>query len=97
MSFDELKANQDASRGARAEALLNDELLKEAFETLEAGYMELWRTSPPLEAQSREKLYLAINVIGKVRQHLQTVIMGGKVAADDLRMAAERKKRVKAA
>ena len=44
MSEDKLQAA--ISRGARAEALLNNDLLQEAFARLEQDYIEAWRISP---------------------------------------------------
>jgi hypothetical protein len=44
----------------------------------------------------REKLFLAVNVIGKVRDHLSGIVSNGSVAEaeiKDLRETAERKKR----
>ena len=44
----------------------------------------------------REKLFLAINIVGKVRDHLTSVIANGKLAQAELKElaeAAERRKR----
>jgi hypothetical protein len=44
----------------------------------------------------REKLFLAINIVGKVRDHLTAVLSNGKLAAAELKAladTAERKKR----
>ena len=38
------KLNAAMSRGARAEALLRNELLQEAFQKLEDGYVAAWKT-----------------------------------------------------
>lgn len=87
---------QDINRAARAKALVDDALLAEAFNTLEAAYIAAWRATPPLDTQAREKLFLAVNVIGKVKEHLQSVIANGKLAdAEMQRMTADeaRKKR----
>ena len=36
------------------------------------------------ESDTREKLWIAYNVVGKVEQHLQTVIETGKLASKQL-------------
>lgn len=93
--IDEIKANQDISRGARAKALLEDELLTEAFASLESAYIDRWRLTHIDDDKGREKLFIAVNVVGKVRDHLSAIVSNGSMAAkqlDDLAKQAERKK-----
>jgi hypothetical protein len=93
--IDEIKANQDMSRGARAKSLLDNELLNEAFNALEAAYVERWRQTHIDDERGREKLFIAVNVVGKVKAHLSTIVANGSVAAkqlDDLAREAARKK-----
>jgi hypothetical protein len=83
------------SRGARATALLNDDLLTEAFANLEASYTEAWKTSSATKTAEREKLFVAVNVIRKVREHLLKTAANGKLAQkeiDALAAEADRKK-----
>ena len=94
--IDELKANNEMSRGARARALLDNELLDEAFAALEAAYVERWRATHIDDERGREKLFIAVNVVGKVRAHLATITANGHIAAkqlDDLARDTERRKR----
>lgn len=93
---EEWKARQAAARGVRAKELLEHELLQEAFSTLESAYIAAWRSTTIDAAPAREKLFLAINVLGKVREHLQKVVADGTVAAADLRRLAEAAERQKA-
>ena len=82
--------------GARAEQLLDNELLTEAFAALEAGYVSAWRATAIDDLNGREKLFLAINVVGKVRDHLGAVVANGKLAEAELKelaRVAERRKR----
>jgi hypothetical protein len=93
---DEIALTKDASRGIRAKSLLENELLTEAFQALEDSYIAFWRATRPEDELGREKAYIAINVIGKVRQHLQTVVNDGKLAQAELnklRDDFDRKKR----
>ncbi|HJP67542.1 MAG TPA: hypothetical protein VJ846_01475 [Sphingomicrobium sp.] len=83
-------------RAARAKDLLENELLKECFTTLETSYTQAWRSTTIDDVSGREKLFLAINIVGKVKDHLQHVIDGGKMAQahlNELNRIAERKKR----
>jgi hypothetical protein len=82
-------------RATRAGALLRDEMLAEAFTTLEAAYTAAWRSTKIDDVAGREKLFLAINIVGKVQEHLTKTVMDGQLAAAELRQiaeAAERKK-----
>lgn len=84
------------ARASGASSLLDDELLAEAFTSLEAAYAEAWRASKLDDVAGREKLFLAINIVGKVRDHLAAVVSNGKLAQselDELVRTAERKKR----
>lgn len=85
-----------AVRGSRAESLLNDELLQDSFKKLEDAYIAAWRVTNVEDTSSREKLFLAVNIIGKVRDHLGKVAANGTLAKaeiDELVAAAEHKKR----
>ena len=75
---------KDLDRAARADRLLSDELLTEAFMALEDAYIEHWRNSKVLDADGRERLWQAVQIVGKVRAHLAQVITDGKMAAAEL-------------
>lgn len=93
---DEIKLIRDSSQGQRAARLLEDDLLKGAFKSLEDSYTAAWRSTTIDDVNAREKLFLAINIVGKVRDHLTTIVNNGKVAAAELKQiteVAERKKR----
>ncbi len=85
---DEIKLIRASSRADKAERLLNDETFKDAFAALEASYIEAWRASTPTASgeYQREKLYLAINVLGKVKDHISKVVQNGKLAKAELAM-----------
>lgn len=87
---------RDAGRAIRARQLLDDEMLVEAFKTLEDSYTHAWRTSFAGDVGAREKLFLAVNIVGKVRDHLTVAVTNGKLAQAELNEiahATERKKR----
>lgn len=84
------------TRAAHAQGLLGDEILQEAFKSLEDAYTAAWRASTIDQVAQREKLFLAINVVGKVKDHLIAIVNNGKLAQAELNeliAAAERKKR----
>jgi len=92
---DEFALQRATAKAARAQALLDDELLKEAFTSLESAYTGAWRATTIDDVSGREKLFLAINIVGKVRDHLITVVNNGKLAAAELRQLAETAEREK--
>lgn len=93
---DEIKLTKATERAAQAQRLLDDQMLKDAFKTLEDGYQAAWRATLIDDVSGREKLFLAVNVIGKVRDHLAKVIDNGKLAQAelaDIAKLSERRKR----
>ncbi len=96
MSADEHKLTQANARGLHAQDLLDNELLAEAFTGLENSYTAAWRATKIDDVAAREKLFLAINIVGKVRDHLAAIVTDGKLAQVELKelaQVAERKRR----
>ena len=83
------KLNTAMVRGSRAQALLRDELLQESLAVLERDYIEAWKTSPARDTDGRERLWQAVNVVGKVRDHLVKVANDGKLAVAEIEMLAK--------
>ena len=88
---DELALNKASERGARAQRLLEDDLLVEAFETLDLEYSRAWRATAARDTDARERLWLAVQVVAKVRDHLIRVVNGGKLAQRQINELAARK------
>ena len=89
---DEIALNRAAERGARAQRLLEDDLLAEAFATLDAEYTKAWRTTAARDTDARERLWQAVQIVAKVRDHLASVASGGKLARRELDDLAARRK-----
>ena len=93
---DESKLDQAMNRAARAQDLVNNDLLRESFTFLSNAYMDAWKGTKIDDVSAREKLFLAVNIVGKVQEHLISVVSNGKLAMSELKEiadAAERKKR----
>jgi len=70
--------NQDPDvKGRAAETLLRDELLQEIFESLDAEYVQAWRSATKLEA--REDAHRYVKVIDRVRSDLRTIALSGEL------------------
>jgi len=67
-------------RGERAEQLLREPLLTEAFEIIEQEYMAQWKNSPARDEAGREKLWLMLKLLGQVHGQLQAVVNTGTFA-----------------
>lgn len=88
---DEIKLNKDVSEGKRAGLLLQDETLTKIFADLKQSYIDKWLSTEVDADKDREKLWLAAQVIGKVRDHLVILMNNGKLAQRDLdELAAKR-------
>lgn len=93
---DESRLDQAVSKAIRAQDLLDSDLLTESFRTLEENYASAWRATVIDDVAGREKLFLAINIVGKVRDHLNAVVASGKLAQAELKelaQVAERRRR----
>ena len=64
----------------RAQALVNDELLTEAFDTLRTELMDRWQNSASTEAEAREAIWLGLQLLSRVRRHLHSILETGEMA-----------------
>jgi len=85
---DEIKLNADIARAAQAEALLRNELLQDAFTGLEMQFMDAWRLTQVRDTDARERLWQAVNVVGKVHDALRVHVNNGKLAQRQLEAIA---------
>ena len=64
---------------------MENKIFVEAIDSLKKLYSEaLLEKTGAKESDTREKLWIAYNVVGKVEQHLKTVIETGKLAEKQL-------------
>ena len=71
-------------QGKRAEQLLNDPLLKQAFEDLLEIYKQEIFNTKFTENEQRTYLWVAYNLVDKIRGHLQSVMASGKLTQQEL-------------
>jgi hypothetical protein len=82
---DQAQRSQELSRSSQAKQILENNLFKEAIESLKKIYSEaLLEKTGAKESDTREKLWIAYNVVGKVEQHLQSILETGKLAEKQL-------------
>jgi hypothetical protein len=72
------------ARGARAKELIDSEVLKDIFARIEDDYIAGWRATSARDTDARERLWLAVQVIGLVKDHLVIIANDGKLAQAEL-------------
>ncbi len=72
------------SRGARAEILLKDDILVEAFETVGKELRRLWLATGAAECAERERLWFMIKLMDSVKSTIEEVVVSGKLAQAEL-------------
>ena len=78
------KLDKQIQQGQRAKQLLDDPLLKEAFEYLAEQYKaEIFNTSYN-DHDQRQVLWMAYNMLDKIKGHLVSVMETGKLASSEL-------------
>jgi hypothetical protein len=87
---DEHKLSQDVARGLRARALIEDELLAEAFAQLEAESIERWKSAADLAI--REGAHSDVKALARLRGRLSRYLADGHLAERELRDLATRPK-----
>ncbi len=78
------KLQKEVSQANKAKQLFENPLLKESFDKLKKLYANSLFNTGAKETETREKLWLAYNVIGKVEQNLLEMIDTGKLANKQL-------------
>ena len=84
------KLETQLRRGKRAQALLDDPLLKQAFEDLLETYKEEIFNTNFADDDKRKSLWMAYNMLDKIKGHLQTVMESGRLAQKDLELLNKR-------
>ena len=82
---DQARRSEEISRSNQAKQILENKIFIEAIDALKKLYSEaLLEKTGAKENDTREKLWIAYNVVGKVEQHLKTVIETGTLAQKQL-------------
>lgn len=66
--------------GNRAKEVLDNEVFQQVFADIEQELMYAWKTSPQRDEAGRERLFLTVCLLGKVKQALQATLDSGKLA-----------------
>jgi len=78
------KLQQEVNQSNKSKDLFDNPLVKESFDKLKNLYSTSLLNTGANETDTREKLWLAYNIVGKVEQHLQEILDTGKLASKQL-------------
>ena len=82
---DQAMRSEEVSRSHQAKQILENKVFQEDIESLKKIYSEaLLEKTGAKESDTREKLWIAYNVVGKVEQHLKSILETGKLAEKQL-------------
>ena len=84
------KIEEQIRKGKRAQILLQDPILKTAFEDLLETYKQEIFNTNFADDEKRRSLWMAYNMLDKIRGHLQTIMESGKLAQKDLELLNQR-------
>lgn len=59
------------ARGRQAKAILESEVLKEAFKSAKQRYTGIWASTNPTQVDERESMYYALQALDMVQHELQ--------------------------
>jgi signal transduction protein with GAF and PtsI domain len=75
---------REASRGIRAKAILEDEIVTEALDAIEAELRSNWESSRADDSAGREDAYRMLRAARAFRERLRKVIDDGSVAQAEI-------------
>lgn len=66
------------------QAMMELEQTQGAFAELKGEYIKAWEATPLRDTEGRERLWQAVQIIGKVESHLIQQVQNGKIAEADI-------------
>ena len=78
------KLQQEVNQSNKAKDLFDNPLVKESFDKLKNLYSTSLLNTGANETDTREKLWLAYNIVSKVEQNLFEILDTGKLASKQL-------------
>lgn len=70
----------EEQRGKQAEQVLNNEIYKEAFESVRLGILDAWQNSPIRDKEGQHELKLMHKLLVDVQKNMENVMQTGKLA-----------------
>lgn len=67
-------------RGNRAREVLENEEFQAAFTAIDEELTTAWKTSPQRDEAGRERLFICLTMLGKIKLALETTVDSGKLS-----------------
>lgn len=81
---------REVERGHQAQLVLDSPVYRQAFDSMRQQLLDQWECSPARDTEGREKLWLAVGLLGKVQAHLQEAMQTGQMASMQLEQQRSR-------
>jgi hypothetical protein len=88
------KTLEEVKRADRAEEVLNNPLFIEAVDKVRTGIIHSMAESPLGDAQTHNRLVIALQLLSQIEKQLQSVVQTGQMAKMQVNSPVERIKRV---
>ena len=85
-----MSPEEKVRRANKAAQLLNDEVYREAWASLDANLMANWAATNQADTQRRETLYFELVGLRAVKLRLERWVADGKAAADEIERTKQR-------
>lgn len=85
-----MTVDEEERRGFEAERVLNEPLLKEAFESVERGLVDAMKRVAMGDTKTQHELVLTLQLLGKVKGHIEEVVQTGQLAQIQKKTMAQR-------
>lgn len=82
--MDEIKLTQAQVAGSHAQQLLDSESFNKTVQYLRDEYIDAWQRTHLNDEKGRERLWQAVQLLGKIQDNLKKVAANGKLATRDL-------------
>ena len=83
------------ARAAKAQALLNDPELNNAFDAVRKSIHDMWEQTPIRDRDGAHELRLMLKLLDDVKANIQSVVNTGKVVAHNQSLLDRAKKLVR--
>ena len=84
-------------RGARAEALLKDEIMAETFAGVRSAIIDQWATCPLRDKEGAHELRLMLKLLDDVKGNIERIARDGVLAKAELEIKRTKAEKIKRA
>ena len=82
--MNEGKLTSEMERGHKADLLMKNELLQEAFQTLENEFTTAWKQTTHDQVVERDRLYNLCQALDSLKSYLASMAQNGRLAENQL-------------